>query len=74
MEFLDYRNVSFTPNSSIGSLCENLNDLVLGIWYDTFKVQNTKWLWLVNAIVMMMNSDKVQCGSFGLILVIWLEY
>ena len=53
------------PNSSIRRLCEDLNIVGQGIWYDTFQVQNTEWLWLVNNIVTTMNSDKV-CGCFGL--------
>jgi hypothetical protein len=67
MDFLDCANVSFLSNSSIGRLFEDLNNIVgQGIWYDTFQVQNTKWLWLVNDIVTTMNSDKVLCGCFGL--------
>jgi hypothetical protein len=37
-----------------------------GIWYDTFQVQNTKWLWLVNNIVTTMYSDNMICGCFGI--------
>jgi len=67
MDFLDFRNVSYLPNSSIGCLCEDLNNIVgQGVWYDTFQVQNTKWLWFVNDIVTTMNSDRALCGSFGL--------
>jgi len=67
MDFLDFTNVSFLPNSSIGELCEDLNNIVgEGIWYDTLKVQNTKWLWLVNHIVTTINSDNVLCALFGL--------
>ena len=67
MDFLDFRNVSFLPNSSIRHLCEDLNNIVgQGVWHDTFQVKNTKWLWLVNDIVTTMNSDKLMCGSFGL--------
>jgi hypothetical protein len=48
-------------------LCEELNTTVgQGIWYDTFQVQNTKWLWLVNDIVTTMNNDSMLCGCFGL--------
>jgi len=48
-------------------LCEVLNTIVgEGIWYDTFQVQNTKWLRLVNYIVTTINSDNVLCASFGL--------
>jgi hypothetical protein len=67
MDFLEFTDVSFLPNSSIGKLCEDLNSTVgQGIWYDTFQVQNTKWLWLVNDIFMTMNSDNMLCGCFGL--------
>jgi hypothetical protein len=40
--------------------------LVESIWYDIFKIQNTKWLWLVNDAVAAINSNKVLYGSFGL--------
>jgi len=67
MDFLNVRDVSFLPDSSIGGLCADLNNIVgQGVWYDTFQVKNTKWLWLVNNIVTTMKSDKVLCGSFGL--------
>jgi len=67
MDFLGFRNVSYLPNSSIGRLCEDLNNAIgQGVWYDTFQVQNTKWLWFVNDIVKTVNSDKVLCGSLGL--------
>jgi len=67
MDFLNFRDVSFLPDSSIGRLCEDLNNIVgQGVWYDTFQVKNKKRLWLVNDIVTTMNSDKVLCGSFGL--------
>jgi len=66
MDFLDFPDVSFLPNSSIGQLCEDLNTIVgQGIWYNRFQVQNTKWLWLVN-IVTAIISDSVICCSFGL--------
>jgi len=45
MDCLEFANVPFHPNASIEHLCEDLCTLVgLGIWYDTFKIQNTKWL------------------------------
>ena len=65
--FLDFSDVSFLPTSSIGEMCEDLNIIIgLGIWYNTFQVQNTKWLWLVNDIVTTTNSDNVLCATFGL--------
>jgi hypothetical protein len=67
MNFLEFTDFSFLPNSSIGKLCEDLNSTVRqGNWYDTFQVQNTKWLWLVNDIVTTINSDNMLCGCFGL--------
>jgi len=67
MDFLDFSYVSFLPNSSIGELCDDLNTIIgQGIWYDIFKVHNTKWLWRVNDIIMTLNSDYVLCVTFGL--------
>jgi len=67
MDFLDSSDVSFLPNSNTGQLCEDLNTIVgQGIWYDTFQVQNTKWLLLVNDTVTAINSDNVLCGTYGL--------
>jgi hypothetical protein len=41
MEFLDFEEVSFYPDANVGHLCNNLNNTIgLGIWYDTFQVQN----------------------------------
>jgi hypothetical protein len=52
MDFLDFSDVLFLPNSSIGELYEDLNTIVeQDICYDTFQFENTKWLWLVNDIV-----------------------
>ena len=43
MDFLNVRDVSFLPDSSIGGLCADLNNIVgQGVWYDTFQVKNTK--------------------------------
>jgi len=67
VDFLNIRDVSFLPDSSIGRLCEDLKNIVgKGFWHDKFQAKNTKWLWLVNDIVATMNSDKVLCGSIGL--------
>ena len=67
INFQDFADISFLPNSNIGRLCEDLNNIVgQGVCYDTFQVQNTKWLRLVNNIVSALNSDNVLCDSFGL--------
>jgi len=66
MDCLLYECASFTPDSSIGQLCEALNKIVgYGIYYDTFKIQNTKWLWFVDNFIMIINSNTGLCGSFG---------
>jgi hypothetical protein len=62
MDFLEFIDVSFLPKLSLGKLCEGLNTTVgQGILYDTFQVQNKKWLWLVNNIVTTMNCDNTRC-------------
>jgi len=67
MGFQEFIDVSFLPYLSLGKLCEDLNTTVeQGIWYDTFQVQNTKWLWLVNGNVTTINNDNMLCGSLGL--------
>ena len=66
MDCLLYKCASFTPDSSIGQLCEDLNKIAgYGIYSDTFKIQNTKWMWLVNNFITIMNSNNVLRGSFG---------
>ena len=66
MDFLNFRDVSVLPNSSIGPLCVDLNNILgQGVWYDIFQVQN-KVVMALNDIVTTINSDKVLCGSFGL--------
>jgi hypothetical protein len=45
MKFEEFEEVSFHPDANVGHLCNKLNNTIgLGIWYDTFHVQNTKWL------------------------------
>jgi hypothetical protein len=66
MDFLRFGQITFHLDGNIGSLCENLTDIVgHGIWYDTFYPQNTKWLSLVTDIVTSLNNGSVMCGSFG---------
>lgn len=55
MKYLNFRDVSFLPDSSIGQLCEDLNGIVgEGMWYDIFETTDSQWLWLVNDIVAAM--------------------
>jgi hypothetical protein len=67
MDFLLFNDVSLLPNSGIGMLCEDLNSILgQGLWYDEYKVRNTKWLQLVSDIVEAMYSDTVLGGCFRL--------
>ena len=68
MDFLHFGGVSFQPDTNIGQLCEELNNIIgNAIWYDTFNIRNTKWLWFVNNIVAVINNNNVLCGCFGLL-------
>ena len=67
MDFLKFTDDFFNPKGCVGQLCEDLNNIIgQGIWYDTFHVENTKWLEFVRDIITDMNNDKVLCGCFGL--------
>jgi hypothetical protein len=67
MDFLHFQSVSLYSDSSIGYLCENLNNAIGHvIWYDTYQVQNTDMLWFVNEIIEAISNDNMLCGSFGL--------
>jgi hypothetical protein len=67
MDFLDFANMSFCASTNIGQLCQDLKSLVgLNIWYDTFQIKYSKWLWLVSVIFATINTDTILWGSFGL--------
>jgi hypothetical protein len=75
MDFLHFQSASLYPNSGISHLCEDLNNVVgHGIWHDTYLVQNTDILWLVNEIIEAMNSRNVLCGCLACTLVIELVF
>jgi len=40
MEWLQFQNISFSQDSSIGKFCEIDGQ---GIYYDMFEIQDTKW-------------------------------
>ena len=51
----------FSTDSSIGQLCEDLNENVgQGIYYDTFEIQNTKWFRLVGKTFTVLNNKKIR--------------
>jgi hypothetical protein len=61
MDFLEFVSVLF------GQLCEKLNKIIgHDLWYETFKIRNTKWLWLADNIVTAVNKNNILCGAFGL--------
>jgi hypothetical protein len=67
MDFLHFNGVSFELDTNVGYVCEVLNTKIgCGLWHERFKIQNTKWLWLVKGVVPGMNKDKLQCDVFGL--------
>jgi len=52
IDWLIFELISFSPDSSIGQLFEDLNKIAgRGIYYDTFEIQNTKWLWFVSNMI-----------------------
>jgi len=59
MDFFNFTDVSLNPKENVDQLCEDLNNIIgQGIWYDTFHVQNTKWLQFVRDIITDMNNDS----------------
>jgi len=67
MEWLWFQNISLLPNSIIGQLCEDLNEIFgQGIYYDRFEIKNKKWLWFVSIMFTAMNNDKTLCGCCGM--------
>jgi hypothetical protein len=49
MDFLNFADISFLPNSSIGYLRVHLNNIVgQGVWADTFQLQNSGYgSWMI---------------------------
>jgi len=55
MERLQFQNISFSQDSSIGKFCEIDGQ---GIYYDTLGIQNTKWFWFVSNMVNALNNER----------------
>ena len=67
MDFLDYSYISFGSCVDMDRVCKGLGHTVgASMWYDTFRIQNTKCLLFVYDVVTARNNDKVLCGAFGL--------
>jgi len=59
MEWLRFQNISFSPDSCIGQLCEDLNNVVgQRIYYDTFEIENTKWFWFLSNMYTAMKNEN----------------
>jgi len=66
MDWLIFKLISFSPDSCIGQLCEDLNKIGgPKNFYDRFEIQNGKWLWFVSNMITTLNN-KILCGCFGL--------
>ena len=51
----------------MGHVCTRLNELIgVDSWFDSFSVQNTKWLPVVEKILMNLKSERVICAVVGL--------
>jgi len=63
----EIRKLIFLPDSSIGQLCEDLNEIVgQGIYYNKLEIQNTKRFGFVSNMVTAMSNNKILCGCFGM--------
>ena len=63
MEWLQFQNISFSQDSSIGQLCEIDEQ---GIYYDTFEIQDTKWFWFVSNMITALKNEKTLIGCFAM--------
>ena len=67
MDWLHFEEVCYLPNSSIGQLWEDLNEIVSqGTYHDAIEILNKKWLCFVKNMVTAISNDKAICGCFGL--------
>ena len=67
MDFINFSTMPFGAGFDMGHVCTRLNDLIgVDSWFDSFSVQNTKWLPVVEKILMNLNSERVICAVVGL--------
>ena len=63
MNFMKFSTIPFGTEFDMGLVCTRLNDLIgVGSWFDSFTVQNTKWL----SLFVTLNSERVIWAVFGL--------
>ena len=67
MDFMNFSTIPFGADFHIGLECRRLNELIgVGSWFDSFTVQNTMWLPVVEKILMNLNSEQVISAVVGL--------
>ena len=59
MDFMKFSTIPFGTDFDMGLVCTRLDDLIgVGSWFDSFTVQNTMWLSLVEKILVTLKSEK----------------
>ncbi len=67
MDFMKFSTIPFGTDFDMGLVCTRLDDLIgVGSWFDSFTVQNTMWLSLVEKILVTLNSEQVISAVFGI--------
>ena len=68
MDFMKFSVIPFGTEFDMGLVCTRLDDLIgVGSWFDSFTVQNTMWLSLVEKILVTLNNNyQVMCSVIGL--------
>ena len=67
MDFINFSTIPFGTGLDMDHVCTRLNELIgVGSWFDSFTVQNTMWLPVVEKILMNLNSERTACVCVGL--------
>ena len=67
MDLMQFSTIPFGTEFDMGLVCTRLTDLIgVGSWFDSFTVQNTMLLSLVEKILVTLNSEQVISAVFGL--------
>ncbi len=67
MECINFSTMPFGTGLDMDHVCTRLNELIgVDSWFDSFTVQNTMWLPVVEKIVTNLNSERMVCACVGL--------
>ena len=67
MDFINFSTMPFGTGFDMGHICTRLNELIgVGSWFDSFTVQNTMWLPVVEKLLMNFNSERTIAAVVGL--------